>query len=76
MFPTESAIDQFLPKSAFLGLHRMQVGLNSLVVEQKAENLRTRIRFPVKAKNLFFLSFEHIFISDWLFTTNTNLSIA
>ena len=28
----------------------------------------------VGANNLIFLSFERIFISDWLFTTNKNLS--
>ena len=74
MFPTESAIDQFLLTSGFLGFLRMQKGLNSLVVEQKAQNLTTGVWFPVKVNNLSFLCFEPIFISDWLFTSNTNLS--
>ena len=57
MFPTESAIDQFLPPSGLLGFHKMQEGLNSLVVEQKAWNLTTGIRYPFEPKTFFKKSF-------------------
>ena len=71
MYPTESPFDQFLPPFGFVGFHRMQKGLNSLVVEQKKQSLNNRVWFPEEANSLFFLSFECIFISDWLFNTDT-----
>ena len=59
MFPTESAIDQFLPPSGFLGFHSLQEGSNSLVVIALDWKSGDWGSIPRWNKH------EHIFISDW-----------
>ena len=50
MFPTESAIDQFLPASRFLGFHRIQVVLNSLVAARRRKTWRLGFDFLLRQK--------------------------
>ena len=53
MFPTESAIDQFLPPSGFLGFQRMLKGLGSLVVRASGAKLEGCGSIPRRSINPF-----------------------